>query len=152
MKYYKVKCKFGHVRRDKYLPMYIPVIAINKKQASEAAKKCGGIKRDHKDWCLESPIEISYDDYLIAQIEFNSDLYWKNITRKNLHLFEDRLVDEPNYHRNNGIKTNKIEYIKKQEKSIKTYKKRKIAIILSQSKEKDWDLTSDYTIELIHTR
>lgn len=140
MKYYFVKCKFGHVGRDKYLPLIVPVIAENPKQASIIAKNIGGVKRDHKDWCLESPSEVSYEEYLVAKQRYLSDIYWNKRTRQNLNLFQHRLVDEPNYHRHNGIKTNKLEIITKKDESVNIFKQKKNKVIINSLLDTDWFL------------
>jgi len=112
MNYYSVKCKFGHVGRDKYLPLLVPVFAVNKKNASHKARQKRGIKKDHKDWCLEEPIEISFEEFQKVSSDFHSDIYFEKHSRQRLYLFKDRLKDEPHYLRMNDIKTNKKMYQK----------------------------------------
>jgi hypothetical protein len=112
-KYFLVKCKHGHVGRNKYLPLVIPVCASDKKQAASLAKSKGGVKRDHRDWCLETPIEVQYEAYVDAVEIYFSDIYWNKKTRSNLELFESRLIEEKNYYRKNGIKTNKQNFFKR---------------------------------------
>lgn len=89
----------GHVGKNKYLPMTLAIKAKDVKDAAKIAKKKPGVKRNHKDWCLEIPVEITYDQY-IKQSEINrSDPYSDKKTRQNLKLFRDRIVDEDNYSR-----------------------------------------------------
>ncbi len=136
MKYYLVKCKFGHVGRNKYLPIVIPVIANSVKEASKYARHTGGVKKDHKDWCLEEPKEVDIIEYRQAKVTFDSDIYFEKHSRSRLYLFKNRLVKEKNYHRLNGIKTNKKTYVKKRNKSIIEYKcKRQEEIVKSKVNE-----------------
>lgn len=125
MKNFLVKCKFGHVGRNKYLPLIVPVKAETTKQASEIAKKVRGVKKDHKDWCLEEPREVDSTIYEAAKEIFYNDIYFEKRSRSRLYLFEGRLVDEVNYTRINGIKTNKKIYSKKRIKSNIQYKYKK---------------------------
>jgi len=130
MNYYLVKCKFGHVGRDKYLPLLVPVIAESTKKASEFAQKTRGVKKDHKDWCLEEPMIVSSDVYYEAKKTFHSDVYFEKHSRSRVYLFQDRLIDEPNYTRKNGIKTNTSQVIKRKDKSCIEFKHRKEQIII----------------------
>ncbi|MGI6735011.1 MAG: hypothetical protein ACOX3C_02345 [Bacilli bacterium] len=127
-KYFVVTCKFGHVGRDKYLPLDLPIRAINKKEASAKAKKTGGVKRDHPDWCLKGPREITKEEYLRLREKLIKDPYWNKRTRQNTALFADRLIDEPNYTNIRGIKTNTVTFKKPTTAEIKMFheKKRKI--------------------------
>jgi hypothetical protein len=128
-KYYVVTCKFGHVGRDKYLPLDVPIKAFNKKEASEKAKKLGGVKRDHPDWCLKEPQEITQEEYDALRIILTSDPYWNKKTRQNIALFKDRLVDEPNYTNIRGVKTNTVSFKKPTTAEIKMFHKKKRKII-----------------------
>jgi len=93
-KYFKIKVKLGHVTRRKYLPMWLPIRAKTIQEAIVIARNHGGVKRDHQNWCLEIPVEISFQDYLILDREVYSDLYWEGETRNRLDLFDERLVNE----------------------------------------------------------
>ncbi|MDY0214415.1 MAG: hypothetical protein RBS24_02690 [Bacilli bacterium] len=128
-KYYVVTCKFGHVGRDKYLPLDVPIKAFNKKEASEKAKKLGGVKRDHPDWCLKEPQEITREEYDALRIILTTDPYWNKKTRQNIALFKDRLVDEPNYTNIRGVKTNTVSFKKPTTAEIKMFHKKKRKII-----------------------
>ncbi|WP_264229685.1 hypothetical protein [Acholeplasma laidlawii] len=143
MKYYLVKCKFGHVGRNKYLPISIPIIASSLKEASKRANAVGGVKKDHKDWCIEGPIEVSEDVFIRAIFDFKGDIYFEKKSRQRLELFEGRLVDEPNYYRLNGIKTNKKNYHKARNKDIVKFKiNRNNAIIKAINEEINYHLNS----------
>lgn len=120
----------GHVGRSKYLPMTLPIKAQDMDEAIIRAKNHGGVKRDHKDWCLESPVEITFEEYKVEQSKTYSDQYWNNKTRARLQLFEDRLEDEPNYHQWNDIKSNRNEYIKIRDESVKIFKLKKMRVIM----------------------
>ncbi|MFA5486091.1 MAG: hypothetical protein WCY90_02225 [Bacilli bacterium] len=133
-KYYVVTCKFGHVGRDKYLPLAVPIKAYTKKEASEKARKLGGVKRDHPDWCLKEPEEITKEEYDLLRVQLVNDPYWNKKTRQNIVLFKDRLVDEPNYTNIRGVKTNTVTFKKPTTAEIKMFHKRKRKII-----EEDFD-------------
>jgi len=130
MKYYLIKVKMGHVGRSKYLPMTLPIKAQDMDEAINRAKNHGGVKRDHKDWCLESPVEITFEEYEVEQSKTYSDEYWNNKTRTRLQLFEERLEDEPNYHQWKDIKSNRNEFIKLRDESVKIFKLKKMKAIM----------------------
>jgi len=131
MGYYLVKCKFGHVGRDQYLPIEIPIEANSIKEASLRARNVGGVKRDHKDWCLDGPREVSYTEYQEALFAYKNDVYFEKHSRSRLYLFKDRLKPELHYTRSNGLKTNKITYKKIKEKDTIDFHRRKEEVILS---------------------
>lgn len=126
----------GHVGRNKYLPMILPIQALDIHDAVKKARSHGGVKRDHKDWCLEKPIEVEFEQYKLQEESTYSDMYWQNKTKKNLELFEDRLVDEPNYHRTKDIKTNRSEYQKLRDRSNILYKLKKMSLTMERGKAK----------------
>lgn len=97
MKYYLFKVKMGHVGKSKYLPMIITIRAMSLDEAVIKANNHGGVKRDHKDWCLAIPREVSYDEFKKQEEITYSDPYWNANTRSNLAIFTDRLIDEPQY-------------------------------------------------------
>lgn len=130
MRYYLIKVKMGHVGRSKYLPMTLPIKAQDMDEAINRAKNHGGVKRNHKDWCLESPVEITFEEYKVEQSKTYSDQYWNNKTRARLQLFEERLEDEPNYHQWNDIKSNRNEFIKLRDESTKIFKLKKMRVIM----------------------
>jgi len=125
MKNFLVKCKFGHVGRNKYLPLIVPVKAETAKEASEFAKRVHGVKKDHKDWCLEEPVDVNCEVYEEAKRVFLNDIYFEKKSRSRIFLFENRLIDETNYSRINGVKRNKKIYTKKRTKSVVEYKNKK---------------------------
>lgn len=124
-RYYLITCKFGHVGRDKYLPLVVAVRARSAKEASNFARNIGGVKKDHKDWCLEEPREVDEATYNAAFAAFTNDPYWDKKTRANLKHFRDRLVDEPNYTRHRGIKTNTVTFKKPTSNQIKRYHRKR---------------------------
>lgn len=147
MKYFLVKCKFGHVGRDKYLPLNIPVCASSIKEASKNAKSFRGVKKDHKDWCLEEPTVISFERYQQEKENFRNDIYFEKKTRSRLNQFKDRLVDEPNYSRINGIKTNRIQHKKVRDIEVVHFKMRKQNTIIEsfiQEYRHNNDVTGEY--------
>lgn len=141
-KYFVVTCKFGHVGRDKYLPLAVPIKAYTKKEASEKARKLGGVKREHPDWCLKEPEEITKEEYELLRVQLVNDPYWNKKTRQNVALFKDRLVNEPNYTNIRGVKTNTVTFKKPTTAEIKMFHKRKRKII-----EEDLDHLLDEEID-----
>lgn len=107
MKYYLIKCKHGHVGRDKYLPINIPIAAESIEAAIKIARNKPGVKKDHPDWCLEKPKILTAEQYTQAIKTYFNHLYFRKRTRQNLDLFANDLVKEPNYTSRNGFKTNK---------------------------------------------
>lgn len=93
-KCFKVKVKLGHVSRRKYLPMELPIQARSIQEAVAIARSHGGVKSDHANWCLEKPVEITYEEFLQLEHQTYNDPYWQGKTRSQIGLFADRLVDE----------------------------------------------------------
>lgn len=112
MAYFLVKCKFGHVGRNMFLPMYVPVEASDSKEASRIAWLHPGVKKQHKDWCLEVPEEVDHGRYVDELDRYRQDIYWQKKTRSRLNLFKERLVKEVNYTRIRDVKTNKKKVFK----------------------------------------
>jgi len=109
-KYFKIKVKLGHVSRRKYLPMFLPIQARSIQEVVDIARRHGGVKSDHPNWCLEKPVEITYEEFLTLDKQTYSDLYWQGKTRSHVGLFADRLVDEDDsyssdydYHKNKRV-------------------------------------------------
>lgn len=119
MKYYLILCKHGHVGRDKYIPINIPIKAKSLEEALQIARSKGGVKRHHPDWCLGKPIEIDEARFLEEKIRYQNDPYFESKTRQNLHMFENRLVKEKNYTFDNKIKTNSKKFLKQKNKDFK---------------------------------
>lgn len=130
MKYYLVLCKFGHVGRNKYLPLNIPVIALSKKEASLKAKSFRGVKKNHKDWCLEEPKEVTFEMYQKEKNLFKNDIYFQKKTRSRLSLFSERLVDEKHYRRIKDIKTNTKTYVKSKDSHVIEFKLKKLKVVM----------------------
>ena len=114
-KYFKIKVKLGHVTRRKYLPMSLPIRAKTIQEVVDIARNHGGVKRDHQNWCLEKPVEISFQESLELEKETYSDLYWEGETRNRLDMFNDRLIDEddvylsdPDFHKEQRTKERKL--------------------------------------------
>jgi len=109
-KCFKVKVKLGHVSRRKYLPMDLPIQARSMQEAVAIARSHGGVKSEHPNWCLEKPVEITYEEFLKLDQQTYSDSYWQGKTRSHIGLFADRLVDEDDsyscdndYHKNKRV-------------------------------------------------
>jgi hypothetical protein len=109
--HYMVIAKGGHVGRDSFMPMYIPVKALSKKEASDRVRVMPRVKKHHKDVIL-SVFAISKQTFY-KQLENNAkDPYYlvhsKHEQNKVLEQIKDRLLSDPNYR----AKKNK-RYIKK---------------------------------------
>lgn len=114
-KYFKIKVKLGHVTRRKYLPMSLPIRAKTIQEAIAKARNHGGVKRDHQNWCLEKPFEISFQEYIDLTKETYNDLYWEGKTRSRVGMFNDRLIDEddeylsnPDFHKEQRTQERKL--------------------------------------------
>lgn len=114
MKYYLVKVKLGHVGRQQYLPMALPIKANNVNEAINIARNHGGVKRNHKDWCLEIPQEIDLSQYQAQQKLVYENQYWQGMANQMAGLFSSEIVQE---------QLNKFEY--KNNKTINYKKSRK---------------------------
>ncbi len=62
-RYYKVKCKCGHVGRNYYIPIDFPVVASNGREAAKIARNFPRCKHHHKD-CILEVAEISKEEYI----------------------------------------------------------------------------------------
>jgi hypothetical protein len=87
--------------------MDLPIQARSIQEAVAIAKNHGGVKSDHSNWCLEKPVEITYEEFLRLDQQTYSDSYWEGRTRSHVGLFADRLIyeDDSNssdydYHKN----------------------------------------------------
>lgn len=92
--FYRIKVKLGHVGNNKYLPMDLPIKALDLPRALEKARNHGGVKHDHPNWCLEIPEEITFQAYKELEKKTYRDVYWEGHTRNQLASFADRLMDE----------------------------------------------------------
>ena len=124
MKFYLIQCKHGHVGRDQYLPLVIPIRAENIEEAIQIAKMKPGVKKDHKDWCLSIPREVDIHTFERAKESYYGHRYFMRRTRQNLELFKGELVKEPNYTIRDKLKTNTKTYFKK--KDLSKFKAKRI--------------------------
>lgn len=136
MKYYLIEVKMGHVGRNKYLPMILPIKATDLDEAIHKAKNHGGVKRNHKDWCLSKPIEVTYADYVKQELLTYSDSYWNNKTKRHLDDFIDRLIDEPHYKRLQDYYSKSVNYKKVKDRESIIYKMKKMTIIIDNGRIK----------------
>ncbi|MBN3489918.1 leucine-rich repeat domain-containing protein [Acholeplasma equirhinis] len=102
--YYLVTVKCGHVGRDKYMPITFPVMAHDRKQASDIARVFPRVKKDHPDVVISA--ELVTEEQYYKQVEENNKDPYLHIKRKMdqkkiMDLIEHRLVLETNYKRRN---------------------------------------------------
>lgn len=145
MKYYLFKVKMGHVGRDKYLPMELPICANNIVEAVKLAKNYGGVKRNHKDWCLEMPIQIDYNEFVELSNNLNKDIYWEKHTRSRLSLFSHRLVEEKQ-RQNTRFQNSRNYRTTNKKETIKKYKAKKMKEMIKSLEPTHW--IDDYNILL----
>ena len=93
--YYLVLTKCGHVGRDKFMPIWFPIIAEDGREAARIARDIPRVKHDHKDAIL-CVIKTDYDGFK-SQVEANSkDLYLlclsKHEQNEIMPLIEHRLM------------------------------------------------------------
>ena len=99
-KHYIVVAKGGHVGRQYYMPMYLPIRASSKKQASDKARIFPRVKKDQKDVILDVyPVS---EKAFYQQVEDNDkDPYYqvhsKHEQNEYFELIKDRLVKDPYY-------------------------------------------------------
>ena len=94
MKYYLIKVKLGHVGRQQYLPMALPIKANNIHEAIKKARNHGGVKRNHKDWCLEIPVEIDLSQYQEQKKLVYENHYWQGMANQMAGNFSSEMVQE----------------------------------------------------------
>ena len=124
MKYFLITAKHGHVGRNMYLPIVIPVSAETLEEAVKVARKKGGVKHHHLDWCLSIPQEITHEQFVKELERYRADPYFNKKTRQNLALFQDRLVPE----------TKQREIYLKKDKAF--FKERDVTYKVKREKEK----------------
>lgn len=94
-RYYKVKCKCGHVGRNYYIPIDFPVVASNGREAAKIARNFPRCKHHHKD-CILEVVEISKEDYVQLQTLNDEDpfLHCHSIQQQRLIVLENRKEPE----------------------------------------------------------
>jgi len=71
---YAVLCKCGHVGRDRYMPIWFPVIASSKREAAEIAREIPRVKHGHKD-AIQELKQICLNEYLDLERRNREDPY-----------------------------------------------------------------------------
>ena len=121
MRFYEVEAKCGHVGLTNCVWIKFAVKAKTFKEAADAVKRYGRVKRNHKD-CIRGVSEISYDEYRILARENKYDPYLnaRNIREQRaIPDFDERVeVDEYNVNRREkkknhdpSFKLKKIEWL-----------------------------------------
>ena len=121
MRFYEVEAKCGHVGLTNCVWIKFAVKAKTSKEAADAVKRYGRVKRNHKD-CIRGVSEISYDEYRILARENKYDPYLnaRNIREQRaIPDFDERVeVDEYNVNRREkkknhdpSFKLKKIEWL-----------------------------------------
>lgn len=101
--YYLVTVKCGHVGRHRYMPITFPIKSENAKDAVNIARNIPRVKRNHPDFVID--VRLTDEQGFLKQSIINAKDPYLKVERKAdqnkiIHLFEDRLIDEPNYQRN----------------------------------------------------
>jgi hypothetical protein len=94
--YFVVEAKCGHVGRDRYIPVCFPVRARNASVAAYHVRKKPGVKHHHSDAIL-SVREVDYIEFVLFQLVFRYDLYWKRVNKYGAAL-DDRVREETPHH------------------------------------------------------
>lgn len=121
MRFYEVEAKCGHVGLTNCVWIKFAVKAKTSKEAADAVKRYGRVKRNHKDF-IRGVSEISYDEYRILARENKYDPYLnaRNIREQRaIPDFDERVeVDEYNVNRREkkknhdpSFKLKKIEWL-----------------------------------------
>lgn len=121
MKYYKVKVKCGHVRKNKYILKWIYVKAEDGKEAAKIARRKSRVKHNHKD-AIKEVIKIDFEEYSLGLRAMEDDNYFQ------VHNKQDQI-------RLNAVKQEELideEVVKKFKKKSLGRRLREIAI------EKEW--------------
>jgi len=95
-----VSVKGGHVSKEYYYPMHVPIKATSKKEASDVARVLPRVKKDHKDVVLGIR-KVSKREFQ-KQIDINKeDPYYQVRSRreqsKYMDIIHDKLIKDPHY-------------------------------------------------------
>jgi hypothetical protein len=86
--HYMAVLKGGHVGKDYFMPMYIPVRAHSKKEASDKVRWLPRVKKDHKDVVLNL-YKVSKEVFY-KQVEINrNDPYYKAQSKQEQNMFDE---------------------------------------------------------------
>ena len=130
MKYYRVKVRCGHVRRNNYIPKTFYIKAEDGKEAASKARKIPRVKHDKKFAILEVS-KITKDEYLEG-IRINK---------------EDPFLKATSVQEQRVLCPNLNEEIMREEEAI-TYKKSQVRRHLVENvRIKEWQNRRNYTIE-----
>ena len=130
-KYYIVGTKCGHVGRNKWIEINIPIIADSGKEAAFKARMTPRVKHHKKDAILFVK-EVSGVEYLVCLKEYRKDPYVKC---KNIQ--DQRMIENFNCR----VKENEIEereFRNKKESARFKNKKQQILIKEMKNKEKEY--------------
>lgn len=130
MKNYLVEVKVGHVGKSNFIRMILPIKAENPIKAIQLAKNHGGVKRNHKDWCLSQPIEVSNEEFQVQKSKTYNDPYWLGRTTQQLGIFVSRLEKEKNFSNFREKRTNTKRFFKEKNESNSWYQIKKTKEIL----------------------
>jgi hypothetical protein len=83
-----VVLKGGHVGRSYYMPMYIPVKANSKKEASDKVRWIPRVKKDHKD-VVKGIYNVSVEEFYNQVKLNNEDPYFKATSKQEQNMFKD---------------------------------------------------------------
>ena len=142
-KYYKVTAKGGHVGKDYYIKLKIPIFASSAREAAKKARGWPRVKHDHKDAIIKVE-EISKETYFKLKEKNKNDPYLKaeSIQDQNrIPNFNERLIPDPNY-----IENEKNDKQKRKQKVI--HKMRKLHDINKLS-SKEIRNVNEYENEII---
>lgn len=102
MNYYLVLCKGGHVGKSYYVPICLPIIANDGREAAFIARYKPRVKHNHPDAILDVK-RVNEDEYLIQKDLNNHDPYFLCNSRHEqneiFHLIKPRLVKDPHCER-----------------------------------------------------
>ena len=98
--YYLVTVKGGHVGRQYYYPMQLPIRASSKKEASDRARYLPRVKKNHKDVVLS--VEKISQSAFYQQVSNNDQDPYFNVTSKHqqnifIEQIKDKLIKDPHY-------------------------------------------------------
>lgn len=121
--YYLVKTKFGHVGRNNYCIIDIPIYAKNKKEASKLAIETPRVKHDDKNVILDIK-KITNEEYKTLKFKFSLNPF-----------FICKTIQEQRSFKNLDLNIIKNEKIAKPKRTVNTIKAKKIKILIDMQKQ-----------------
>lgn len=125
-KYFIVRCKCGHVGKNKYILIDFPVCAYSGSEAAFKVRYMPRVKHNKK-YAIVSVTKVSFKEYIIQREINDNDPYLKSHSKQEQNLKCTNLYKRINYRTDNS----KI----KSKEEIKEERDKKISMILNKQNE-----------------